>query len=590
MSLFWKLFAGLSALSVLTALLVGALALPRLVEAEEASTERHLASVAALFEGVSRDALGGGDVHSLQRTCEALADGGDARITVIRADGEVLADTHHDPQDMADHSTRPELVQARETGYGRSTRFSDTGRMRMLYVSRRVTEGDRLLGYVRAAQSLGHLDERKDDLRDRVVGAALVAVLVSLGLALTISRRLTRPLRSLTRAAQAFAGGDYEQRVEIESSDELGRLGVSFNRMAGQLRERVDTISRDRTELRAVLTSMEEGVVAVDPQARIVLMNDAAGRILDRDPASAVGREVRDVLPFGEAGEVLARALDERESAEREVRLPGTPREQFLQIHAAPLGGEGDAVRGAVLVLHDNSELRHLENVRREFVANVSHELKTPLAAIRGFTETILDDPEMDEAVRRRFLGRVRHQVTRLTEMVEEVLMLSRLESDAPAGGQGRADLGVCIRDVVQAQVPLASERGIKVEVDVPDEPLVVEGDEEGLRRIVGNLLDNAVKYTPAGGWVRVRARDGGDAVIVEVEDNGIGIPEEARERVFERFFRVDPGRSRAAGGTGLGLSIVKHLVQALEGEVEVAASASGGSLFRVRLPRPRES
>lgn len=590
MRLFWKLFAGLSALSILTAALVGVLAVPRLVSEEETATERQLSSVARLLAGVSRVVLAGRDPQGLDRYQQALAEGGDARISLIGADGTVLADTRHDPDTMDDHATRPEVAQARADGHGRAVRYSETLGTRMLYVAHRVSEGERLLGYVRVAQPLGHLDERKDDLRDRVVWAGLIAVLVSLGLALFISRRLTRPLRSLVSAAHAFAEGDYERRVEIGTADELGRLGQAFNHMASQLHERVDTISRDRAELRAILTSMEEGVVAFDREGRVVLVNAAAGRILGREPDAAVGESAADLLPFEEAAEILAAALEAGEPGEREVRLPSAGRDQHLQLHAAPLGRGEDAVQGAVLVLHDISELRHLENVRREFVANVSHELKTPISAIRGFTETILDDAEMEEATRNRFLGRVRHQVLRLAEMVDEVLMLSRLESDAQAGVAGQADLAACIEDVVQAQRPLASEREIDVRVDVTDAPLPVRGDEEGLRRIVGNLVDNAVKYTPSGGWVCVRATAGVGEVVLEVEDNGIGIPEDARERVFERFFRVDPGRSRAAGGTGLGLSIVKHLVAALDGEVEVEASETGGSLFRVRLQSPRET
>jgi two-component system phosphate regulon sensor histidine kinase PhoR len=583
--LFWKLFAGLACLSLLTASLVGLLAVPGLVRGEEQATERHLATVARLLDGVSRPVLAGGDDEALRRYREALGDGDGARITLIRDDGVVLADTRHDPDTMADHANRPEVVQARATGYGRSIRLSDTLQTRMLYVAHRVSDGARPLGTVRVAQSLGHIDQRKADLRNRVVGAASIAVLVSLGLAFFISRRLTRPLRSLVRAAHAFAAGDYERRVDVTSADELGRLGEAFNRMAEQLHERVDTISRDRAELRAILTSMEEGVVAVDRGGRIAVMNDAAGRILGRDPAAAVGEAARDLLPFDEADEILAGALEERRPGACEVTLPSATRDQCLQLHAAPLGGPTDAVQGAVLVLHDISALRHLENVRREFVANVSHELKTPLSAIRGITETILEDPEMDETTRRRFLERVRHQVLRLGEMVEEVLTLSRLESDPQAGAAGRADLGAAVQEVVQAQRPLAAARGIELTVDVPDRALLVRGDAEGLRRILGNLIDNAVKYTPSGGWVRVRTTQVGDQVLAEVEDNGIGIPEEARDRVFERFFRVDPGRSRAAGGTGLGLSIVKHLVAALGGDVRVEASASGGSLFRVRLP-----
>jgi two-component system phosphate regulon sensor histidine kinase PhoR len=237
-----------------------------------------------------------------------------------------------------------------------------------------------------------------------------------------------------------------------------------------------------------------------------------------------------------------------------------------------------------VLVLHDISTLRHLEMVRRDFVANVSHELKTPLAAIRGLAETILEDDSMASETRRDFLERVRLQTLRLSTMVEEVLVVSRLESDDHTVELLSVDAVEHTREAVQALLPLAEERKVDVQMVLPEGRLSVLATEEALRRIVGNLVDNGIKYTPSGGHVWVRLRREGERVLLEVEDDGIGIPPESRERVFERFYRVDPGRSRAAGGTGLGLSIVKHLVQALGGEVWLEPVPIRGSIFRVRF------
>ena len=580
--LFWKLFAGLASLSLLTALLVGLIAIPRLIESEEEWVDSSLVLSTSILEGGALDALQGGDADALQMRLVSLPIEQDVRLTVIRRDGVVLADTDHDPQEMNDHSERPEVVASLTEDYGRSTRFSDTLRTRMRYVARRVARDGEHLGWVRASRSLGAIDERTAALRDMVISAALLAVLVSLLLALYISRRLTRPLRSLTSAVVAIARGDYERRVPADASDEIGRLAGAFNRMAEQLRERVATISRDRRELRAMLAGMQEGVLAMDREERVVLMNVAAGRILDADPESDVGRQVWEVTRLREVGEALTSAVRQGRPEEREVRLTGAPRDRFLQLHAAPIGTRDGPAQGAVLVLHDITDLRYLEKIRRDFVANVSHELKTPLAAIRGFTETILEDEAMDPETRRKFLERVRHQSIRLAEMVEEVLMLSRLESDSESVPLQPIDLGTSVRESLHALAPQAEAAGVSLESRLPDEPARVLGSEESLRRIVGNLLDNAVKYTPDGGQVWVRVHVTGGSVVLEVEDNGIGIPVEARDRVFERFYRVDPGRSRAKGGTGLGLSIVKHLVQALGGEVGVDASSTGGSIFRV--------
>jgi two-component system phosphate regulon sensor histidine kinase PhoR len=331
---------------------------------------------------------------------------------------------------------------------------------------------------------------------------------------------------------------------------------------------------------------MVEGVVAVDADERVVLMNDAAHRILGAGPAPAEGRPIWEVTRLVEVGETLAEASRTGAPTEREARLPRTPRDRFLRLHGAPLKDARGGPAGAVLVVHDISELRHLEMVRRDFVANVSHELKTPLAAVRGFVETILEDEAMEAGIRRRFLTKIHEQTMRLSKMVAELLTLSRVESAEFDVARAPTDLRGALRASLEAVARLAEEKVLDLRVDVPDAPALVAGNDEALRRIAGNLLDNAVKYTPPGGRVAVRIVSTDREVFLEVEDTGPGIPERDRERVFERFYRVDKGRSRDAGGTGLGLAIVKHLVRALGGAVGVEGAPSGGSLFRVRLPR----
>jgi two-component system phosphate regulon sensor histidine kinase PhoR len=419
---------------------------------------------------------------------------------------------------------------------------------------------------------------------DRTV-ALLAGVALALVLALLLARRLMRPVRALATAAAAIAAGEAPRRVPFGSRDEFGGLADAFNRMAEELEDRIQTITRERRELRAILAGMVEGVVAVNSSEQVVILNAAAARMVKADAATAVGRGIWEATRVPEVGEALTAAVRKGEAQQREARLPGTPRDRFISLHAAPLKDTHGAVHGAVLVLYDITEIRTLEGVRRDFVANVSHELKTPLSAIRGFVETILEDADMEAATRERFLGRVLEQVLRLSTMVEELLALSRLES-AP-GDLPVEVIDACrsVRRTVLAAAPLAREREIRLTGDLPPEEVVVRGSEEALQRIAGNLVDNALKYTPRGGHVTVRLRRQEGSVLLEVEDSGPGIPPHARERVFERFFRVDAGRSRAAGGTGLGLSIVKHLVQALDGEVSVGEAPSGGSLFRVRLP-----
>ena len=588
-SLFWKFFAAFALVTLATAGVLGGIAVPSLVRAEHVETERKLQAYLALVTPWAAPVLAHQEDEAAFRTrVRSLAGASDVRLTVIADDGRVVADSERDPATMDDHGDRPEIQDARRTGSGVSSRFSATVQTRMMYVARRLGEADHPLGYVRASQTLHTIGARASAIRDHVLGATLAAVLISLGIALFVTRRLTRPLRSLARASLAFGRGNYDTRVPVESGDELGRLGETFNRMAKELQARIETISRDHSELLAILSGMTEGVVATDRERRVVLMNAAAGRMLGAHAADAVGGRIWEVTRLAEVSEVIAAALEQGRQEEEEVRVPGSPRDGFLQLVAAPVKSEDQKVMGAVLVLHDISALRHLEHVRRDFVANVSHELKTPLAAIRGFAETILEDEQMDPGTRRRFLERVRKQAVRLTDLVEEVLALSRLESDSQAVPMRSVDAVANVREACSTLAPLAEERRISVLKDLPAHAVEVRGDDEALRRVASNLLDNAFKYTPPGGTVWVRLREEPTSLQLEVEDTGIGIPAEARERVFERFYRVDPGRSRAAGGTGLGLAIVKHLVQAMGGRVWVEAGATGGSRFCVQLPRAR--
>jgi two-component system phosphate regulon sensor histidine kinase PhoR len=363
------------------------------------------------------------------------------------------------------------------------------------------------------------------------------------------------------------------------------RLAEAFNRMADDLHARLATINAEQRELRAVLGGMVEGVLAVDRDERVVLMNEAGGRILGLDPAEIAGKPLWEVVRLSEVTETLASAVREGAPRVSEIRRHGGPRDRVLRLHASPLVDPTTGPSGAVLVLHDITELRQLEQVRRDFVANASHELKTPLAAIRGLVETILDDEAMEPATKRRFLGSIQNQAARLGSLVEEMLALSRLEAEGVAVPRHVVDLREPVREALQSLLPLAHERHLAVVDETAGPGVGVSAGTEPLRRIAGNLIDNAFKYTPARGTVRVRVRVEDDRALLEVEDDGPGIAPAERERIFERFYRLDKGRGREQGGTGLGLAIVKHLVAALDGQVFVLDAPGGGSLFRVAFP-----
>ena len=425
-------------------------------------------------------------------------------------------------------------------------------------------------------------------------GADVIAVVFSYILSSRLARRLGRPIRSLIGVADKIGEGNSGQRVYSEGQDEIGELVWAFNRMSQQLDTRIARLEEDRQQLRTILSGMVEGVVALDSDQRILYANERATQLLGLPPpspaptsgggAGGVGRRLWEVVRQRPLLDVVQRALESPEPQREELGWSGSSM-RSLTVHAARLPGLPP--RGAVLVLHDTTELRRLERLRQEFVANVSHELKTPLSIIKACVETLLDGAVDDRQHRRQFLEQLDTQSNRLHALILDLLSLARIES-----GDELFDfqpLSVCeiVAACMERHRPRAESKGQVFEM-VPragDEVLAVWADEEALEQILDNLLDNAVKYTPQEGRIEVRWRREGEQVCLEVADTGIGVPESDLPRIFERFYRVDKARSRELGGTGLGLAIVKHLAQAMHGSVRAASRPGQGTTFTICLP-----
>jgi two-component system phosphate regulon sensor histidine kinase PhoR len=582
---FWKLYASYAVLVVLAVSVVGVLTSRRVGQDLLETVERSLSNRATLLAEVASPALGGVGGERLQDRVEQLGRETGTRYTVIRLDGTVIADSDEDPSGMDDHGSRPEVLEAREEGRGVSTRFSRTVASSMMYVAVAVRLDGRELGFVRAALPLTTVRQRTTAVQENVLLGGLLAALIALAIGLFVTRRITAPLASMTVAAEAISRGEYQHRVGGGPRDEIGTLASAFNRMAAQLERRMETITEDRSKLLTILGGMVEGVVAVDRDQAIVHLNAAAGRILGVSPEKSLGRPIWEVTRVREVSEAIAHALTEAREVTEEVALEVSNQERIVQLHGARLeNGEGNRV-GAVLVLHDVTELRRLERVRRDFVANVSHELKTPITAIRGLVDTIIDDQEMPLAVRTDFLRKAQNQAVRLSLLVTDLLTLARLESADGVVEPERLDAREVIGRSVANFRPAAEAGDLTLDVHLPQEPVMVLGDPEALELLVNNLLDNAVKYTGAGGQVDVRLASADGMMQLEVADNGVGISPEHHDRIFERFYRVDQARSRELGGTGLGLSIVKHICKAHHGTISVRSTLGVGSTFAVVLP-----
>ena len=595
----WKLYVGYCLLILLTAGLVGGLVALRVQRESLAETDRRLSSEALLLRDIALDALHSSaardfaatsaspdvDLASLQQRLAGLGRDIGTRLTVIAADGTALADSHKPASLMDNHAQRPEMLEAQRQGDGKVSRYSQTLEQRMRYLALAVNSADgTLLGYVRTSLPVTKLGERLTYLRNIVLVAMAIATVFALLLGLVHARRVTRPLLSMAEAAAAITDGDYDKQVESDSGDELGVLARAFNHMRLELRRSLSSLDADRSKLKAILASMEEGVVAVDRDERVVHMNQVAGRLLGVDPEQALERPIWEVTRLHEMSEALGETLTKGELVHRVIRRPGTP-DRILEVHASPLTGDGATPAGAVLVLDDITQLRRLETMRRDFFGNVSHELKTPLAAIHGLVETLIDDPSIEAATRQRFLLKVRNQSERLASLVSDLLSLSRLESGS-LGDLEPIDVRHVVQDSLRFLRPLAESREIDLSSQLPEHAAMIEGEEETLRQTVSNLLDNAIKYTPVGGKVTVEVTAEATSIRLRVRDTGLGIDRRHLTRIFERFYRVDKARSREVGGTGLGLAIVKHAVFAMRGDVSVNSIKGKGTTFEIILPR----
>jgi len=584
-SIFWKLYAASVALILSTVLIASLILNHRVGRAELATLDDQLDTTAILLADIARPLLLHGPEQGRQGAIRELGRRVGIRLTVMDHRGRVLAESHERLQHMENHADRPEFQQALREGVGSSQRYSNTLQEMMRYRTRAIYQDERLVGVIRSALPLKEVEEQIDDVRIAVAVAALIAFLLALPLAAYFARRLTRRISPMTAVASALARGELEHRTEPSGKDEIATLGVAINSMAEQLADRLATITADRNQLQAILSSIEEGIVAVDRAQAVVLINEPAAQLFEISVADAYGQRIWEICRIAEVHQALSEALSAGSVVHAEARITEANHDRFIDLHATTIRTRDGESSGAVVVLHDISELRRLEAIRRDFVANVSHELKTPLAAIRGLVETMLEDNEqMPSDVRSRFLGKISGQGERLGNLVSDLLTLSRIESSDDSMEREHVELAEVLRRSHDGLLAAAEAKGIELDLQFAASVQVL-GDSESLRQAVDNLCDNAIKYTPENGSVRLALHRDGNEAVISVADSGIGIAAAAQDRVFERFYRVDRARSRALGGTGLGLSIVKHVARSHGGSVGLQSQAGSGSTFTIRLP-----
>ena len=521
--------------------------------------------------------LGGSGTHAAIRN---LAAASAIRITLIDDAGRVIAESSlnwEETQRMKNHGARPEVQAAFTAGRGTAVRRSATTGVSYAYAAARFNARDGRTYALRLARPL----EQMRFLRRNLAGALLLAVATAAVLLGPISwwlnRSLFRPLRQIINGADRLAAGELGSRVAVPEAQELATLATGLNHLAGEVEAQLRLLGTERDHLREILASMSEGVLVTDAEGRVRLTNSVFREIFDIDDAG--GGPATELVAQPVVAELISATLDGRDARSAELDLV-EPRRN-LSLIASPLPDQ----HGVVVVVRDVTAELRLAEARRDLVANVSHELKTPLTAIRGYAETLEDGALADAAAGPRFVGRILEQCQRLEMLLRDLLTLSQLERLDPERGEEIVDLTQATERAVEALTLRARERDIELILETGDRAFRVRGAGSELDNVLLNLIDNAIKYNRAGGEVRIALRADGEEAVVEVADTGIGIPQDALVRIFERFYRVDKGRAREQGGTGLGLAIVKHAARLLGGQVEVESRLGAGTTFRVRLP-----
>lgn len=579
---FWQLFnvyAGV--LFALVAVLSLFLAQWNRASATNAAHAR-LSGIASLVRNQLEHDLAAGNVDELRVRTDQLARESGVRITLIADDGKVISDSVEDPAAMQNHSNRPDLVVARERGSAANIRRSPTLSRRMQYYSLAVRRGSKLTGFVRVSVNEPSAGEAGWWSQAVLWGLGLAAFV---GMTLISHRRanaIAEHLQRLADGSRAMVARDFKAPIAIRTGDEFEDLAETLSAARASLAERLATIEDQNETMSTVLGGMVEGVLAVNEERRILLANEASLSLFNVT-GPVEGRPLLEVVRNVEIEAAVTEALQSDEAHQRELDLLGPPR-RTLNVLATQL--KSATKPGVVVVMHDVTTLRRLENMRRDFVANVSHELKTPLASIKAYSETLRMGAINDTEHNLGFVERISQEAERLNQLITDILHLARVEAGDEAFEMTAIGVAAVVQRCVAQYRPLAEQKQVDVAVEASPGSATIRADSDGVFTILTNLLSNAIKYTPAGGRVTVRWFESAEYIVIEMKDTGIGIAPEDQQRVFERFFRVDKARSREFGGTGLGLAIVKHLTQSFGGTVGLESQLEQGSTFQIRLPR----
>jgi two-component system, OmpR family, phosphate regulon sensor histidine kinase PhoR len=536
-----------------------------------------LTDQAWLVGDLSAPYFAGNQTESLEALAQRLGEQIGARITIIDKNGVVLADSEEDPATLDNHANRPEVIDALSKGTGSSIRYSATLHYNMMYVAVTLTSNGGTVGIARVALPLTQIDKSLEHVNQIIIIGAVIAAVIAILLAFQILRITTGPVKKLTQLSKKMAEGELDQEIQITSRDEVGELARAFNQMAARLKEMVALVTNERDMMATILSNIDDAIFMVDRDSKVTTMNQAAERISQTQTNKALGHTFIEVVRDHELNEVLQHCLSTREQQTGAVEIK--PQKQLLSMIATPLSGDS----GCLVHIRDLTELRRLEMIRQDFISNISHELRTPIASVKALAETLNEGAIEDPSVAKDFLSRINVEADKLAQMVQELGELSRIESREAPLQKRHINMADAIEHAVDRLRAQSDRAGLNLDIDIPPTLPKVMADEARVEQVLVNLIHNAIKFTPSGGRISISAKVKDNFILVSVSDTGVGIPADDLPRIFERFYKAD--KSRSGGGTGLGLAIAKHIVEAHGGRIWAESTEGRGSTFNFTLP-----
>lgn len=546
-----------------------------------------LINQACLVESqISKANLKNENTSELETLVKALSSKIKARLTIVNNKGKVFAESEKSEVDilkMPSHADRPEIKAALAGGIGEEIRYSSTLKIDMLYIALPIRDNNEIMGAVRLALPLASVQKTLSTIKK----AIFLSLFFALGLAFVLGSLLTqaiiKPINKIIHISRKFSSGDFSHKILLDSKDEIGELADTLNMMADSLEDKIKKVEIKNQQLKAILESMVEGIIVTEKSGHIISLNPTVEKIFNISEQDAEGKLFLEIIRNNDIADIINYVLENGKFKSCELSLVW-PVQRIFEINATPIF-EKNSVSGCLLVIHDITQIRRLETMRKDFVANVSHELKTPLTSIKGFVETLLEGALEDKENSRHFLQIIQDHANQLDNLVSDLLDLSHLESQEIKLETQSFDLKGLTDDILAGFKSQLKRKSIKAE-NILSGGLIVKADKNKIGQVLTNLIDNAIKFNQEKGSVKIYSQDLDDKIKIFVEDSGIGVPEKDIPRIFERFYRVNKARSRELGGTGLGLSIVKHTIELHGGNVGVESTEGFGSKFWFTLPK----